>query len=182
MSSDISTIIIQVFWLFLPAGFANMAPVLFSRVNFLNYPVDFNKKYKGQPLFGKHKTYRGFFFGILLSILVVYIQKIAYNSMLSYSLIDYANANILLVGFLFGFGALFGDLIKSFFKRRINLKPGNQWIPFDQTDWIIGAIVLISFYIKVPLIHAILALAIGTLIHPAFNYLGYLLKFKKNQF
>lgn len=34
-------ILLQTFWLFLPAGFANMAPVLFKWFPFFGYPVDF---------------------------------------------------------------------------------------------------------------------------------------------
>ena len=68
-------IIIQTFWLLLPAGFANMAPVLFKWIPLMNYPVDYNKKFRDKPVFGKNKTYRGFLFGILIAILVVFIQK-----------------------------------------------------------------------------------------------------------
>lgn len=175
-------IIIQAFWLLLPAGFANMAPVLFNRLNFLNYPVDFNILLNKKPLLGKHKTYRGLFFGIILSIIVVYIQKLAYPAMKSYSLFDYSSANILLVGFLFGFGALFGDMLKSFFKRRININPGKAWTPFDQIDWIIGSLIFINFYIRIPLEIIIFALIIFSLLHPAINYIGYALKLKKNKF
>ena len=36
------------------------------------------------------------------------------------------------------FGALLGDIIESFFKRRIGKKRGEDWIPFDQIDFILG--------------------------------------------
>ena len=42
-----------------------------------------------------------------------------------------------------GFGALAGDLVKSFFKRRIGINPGAKFIPFDQTDFVVGALVFI---------------------------------------
>ena len=42
-----------------------------------------------------------------------------------------------------GFGALFGDALKSFFKRQIGIRPGHSWMPFDQVDWIVGAVILI---------------------------------------
>jgi len=38
------------------------------------------------------------------------------------------------------FGALIGDIIKSFFKRRIGKKRGQDWIPFDQIDFILGVL------------------------------------------
>ena len=38
------------------------------------------------------------------------------------------------------FGALMGDIIESFFKRRIGKKRGEDWIPFDQLDFILGVL------------------------------------------
>jgi CDP-2,3-bis-(O-geranylgeranyl)-sn-glycerol synthase len=38
------------------------------------------------------------------------------------------------------FGALFGDITKSFFKRRVGKNRGEDWIPFDQIDFIAGAL------------------------------------------
>ena len=38
------------------------------------------------------------------------------------------------------FGALIGDIIESFFKRRIGKGRGEDWIPFDQIDFILGAL------------------------------------------
>ena len=88
--------ILQTIWLFLPSGFANMAPTFFLKSKFLDYPI--NKK-----IFGKNKTYKGFFVGIITAILIVYLQKLIspFTSMIS--LIDYFNINTILLGFLLGF-------------------------------------------------------------------------------
>lgn len=37
-----------------------------------------------------------------------------------------------------------GDSLKSFVKRRVGIAPGKPWIPFDQVDFAIGALVLTS--------------------------------------
>ena len=37
-------------------------------------------------------------------------------------------------------GALLGDIIESFFKRRIGKSRGENWIPFDQIDFILGVL------------------------------------------
>ena len=175
--------IIKTFWFLLPAGIANMSPVLFKWVPFLNFPVDFNFVYKGEPLFGKNKTYRGFVFGIIMAIFVIYLQTVSYSSFTKeISFIDYSNVNIFLLGFLFGFGALMGDLVKSFFKRRLNIKSGNTWIFFDQVDWIIGSLIFVSFYINISLKQVIISVILFGIIHPIINILGYFLKIKKNKF
>jgi len=45
------------------------------------------------------------------------------------------------------FGALLGDIVESFFKRRKGIERGKDWIPFDQLDFIIGVLFL-SFIIS----------------------------------
>ena len=174
--------IAKLFWFFLPAGVANMAPVLFKWVPFLNYPVDFNKKYKGQIIFGPHKTIRGFFFGIIASTAFLYWQVNIAGSMPSWLLIDYSQINVFLLGFLMGFGALFGDLMRSFFKRRCHIQPGTYWFPWDQLDWIVGTIIFVSLYVNLPWHMLLSAIILALFFHPFFNYLGYILKFKKNKF
>lgn len=169
------TAIIRAFWLFLPAGIANMAPVFFKKVPFLDKPIS-------KKLFGEHKTYRGFFFGILLSIITIYLQKLLYPWMADYSIIDYSSVNVLLPGFLLGFGALAGDLVKSYFKRKAGIEPGKAWIPFDQLDWIAGALICVAFYIKLSIEITVVTVVLFGLLHPAINLIGYLFKAKKEQF
>ena len=47
------------------------------------------------------------------------------------------------IGLLLGSGALIGDAVKSFFKRKEGIKPGNRFIPWDQLDYSIGSLVLL---------------------------------------
>ena len=173
---------LKIIWFFLPAAIANMSPVLFKWINFLNYPIDLNKTFLKKPIFGKNKTFRGFFFGIIMAILFAYIQVLLYPISKPISLINYNQINFILLGFLLGFGALFGDLIKSFIKRQLNIEPGKSLVPLDQIDWIIGSIVFIFAYIQLSSIQIITAVIMLGLLHPVINILGYLLKIKKNKF
>lgn len=175
-------LLIKTFWLLLPAGIANMAPVLFKWVPLLDYPIDLNLKFREKPLFGKNKTYRGFLFGTLIAIVIVYLQQLFYLQTKSITLIDYSKINIFLLGFSLGFGALFGDLIKSFFKRQIGIDSGKHWIPFDQIDWIIGAFIFMIFYIPISLKYFWVAIIFFGLLHPIINLIGYYLGIKKNKF
>lgn len=174
--------LLKIFWFFLPAGIANMSPVIFKFVNFLNYPIDFNKKFNEKPIFGQNKTYRGIFFGVVASILFVLLQTMIYPETKSISLINYYSVNFIILGFLLGFGALFGDLVESFFKRQLNIDSGKPWIPFDQLDWILGAVIFIYFYIPLSLKEIIAIIIIFGILHPIINLLGYFLKFKSNKF
>lgn len=170
-----------VFWFFLPAGIANMVPVLFKWLPFASTPIDFNKKMGGLPVFGPHKTYRGFLVGIIFAIATVYLQK-AITPGRSYWLVDYTNISAVSLGFLLGFGALAGDLIKSFFKRRIKIPSGYTWVPFDQIDWVVGALLLSSLIVDFKTSQVILALLIFGILHPIFNLIGYGLKIKPTKF
>ncbi|PIN79202.1 hypothetical protein COV16_04930 [Candidatus Woesearchaeota archaeon CG10_big_fil_rev_8_21_14_0_10_34_8] len=170
-------------YLMIPGAVANMAPVLAKKINFLNYPIDFNKKYKNKPIFGSHKTYRGFFFGILAAIVFTYFQKLLYkySTFQQISFFNFNETSFILIGFLIGFGVLFGDLIESFFKRRANLKPGAVWFPWDQLDLVIGALIFISF-VKIPTWQMILFfLIVAPLFHIFFNHLGYWLGIKSSK-
>jgi len=177
-------LIFKSLWFFLPAGIANMTPALVKKVNFLNFPVDFGKTYKNKPLFGKNKTIRGFFFGIAGAIITVLIQKFLYGRYEFFqetAVIPLDQYSPWLLGFLMGFGALFGDLIESFVKRRVNVAPGARFFPWDQLDFVIGFLVLVSI-IHVPSWSVTLCLIVLIpLFHIGVNFLGYYLKIKDNK-
>ncbi len=168
--------IIQCLYFMLPAYLANMAPVLVRKLPFLNYPIDFNKRFKGQPIFGKHKTYRGFLFAVIFGIITAFIQSLINYQPLN--LIDYTFPKWLIIGFLLGFGAIFGDLIKSFFKRRFSIKSGDRFFPFDQLDFVVGA--LLFCYPFLPSLKvAITLLIISPLLHIVVNHIAYYTKIRK---
>lgn len=165
----------------MPAGVANMAPIIFNRLPFLNVPVDFGRTWKGKPIFGSHKTYRGFVVGVIMAVGTAYLQKILYPHFESLSLVDYSQINVVWLGLLQGFGALGGDLVKSFVKRRLNIPSGQSWVPFDQTDAIFGALFLTSFIVDLSTQQIIVAVLTFGLLHPLANLLGYILKFKPSK-
>jgi len=175
-------LILKIIWFYLPAAISNSSGTLFRKLNFLNVPVDLNKTIKGKPIFGKNKTYRGFFFGVLLAIIMAYLQKILYPYCPNLYLFDYSKINPFLLGFLLGFGALFGDLIESFIKRRLNRKPGAPFIPFDQIDWLLGANIFLCFYIFPSWQMFLISLIFFGLIHPLSNILAYYLKIKDTKY
>lgn len=176
---------LQALWFLLPAGVANMAPVLVKKINFLNYPVDGEKYFFGERLFGYSKTWRGLFFGALAGMLTIFIQKLCFSQSFiirSISVIDYLNKDIYVIGFLLGLGALLGDLIKSFFKRRAGVASGQPWVPFDQIDWIVGALLAVSWLVDLSWQFWLSSLFIFGLLHPVVNIIGYWLKLKSNRF
>src|SRR3989338_5984196 len=124
--SSIILFLIKCVYMMLPGAFANMAPLIFrKRFAKLKVPLDFGKKIGNKRILGAHQTFRGFILGIAASIVVVYAQTFLYNYSLfqQISFFDYESFNPLALGFLIGFGVLFGDSAKSFVKRRLNIAP-----------------------------------------------------------
>jgi CDP-2,3-bis-(O-geranylgeranyl)-sn-glycerol synthase len=167
-------IILKALYFFLPAYIANMAPILFKKLPFLSIPVWENK-------LGKNKTWRGVVVAIVVGGLVFWLQKLAYNAgFKSMALIDYSDFSIMF-GFLLGAGAIVGDLVESYYKRKAGIKAGKSWAPFDQLDFVIGGI-FFSFFLYVPQIETIVILfLVSPILHVLFNYIGYLLGINKGK-
>ena len=135
---------LKCFYFMLPAYFANMAPVIARKINFLAYPVDFGLTIGNKPVLGKNKTFRGLFFGVIFAVTISYLQFNLHNSQVFGNISFYNYQNWVIFGFLMGFGALVGDLVKSFFKRRFDIKPGDKFVPFDQIDFVIGSLAFVT--------------------------------------
>lgn len=167
----------------LPAYVANMAPVIVKRINIFNVPIDYGKKGKdGKPLFGPHKTWRGLIAAVIFGAAVFALQQrlYAYDFWRSISLFNYPEQPAMLGVFL-GLGAILGDLVKSFFKRRHNVASGKPWIPFDQLDFVVGALVLSSvFYIPPVWVYGVLLVA-SPLLHILVNHLAFYLHIRKEK-
>lgn len=175
---NILLFVIKCIYFMLPAYFANMAPVICKKIPFLKYPMDFGAMFRGKPLFGKNKTFRGLFFGVVFAVIVVYVQKLLtfdpYFRALGFT--DYSNW--VLLGILFGAGAIFGDMIESFFKRQLNIAPGKPFIPFDQTDFVIGSLILVAFTGIVTWKMLITILILSPFLHIIVNHSAYYLKIR----
>jgi CDP-2,3-bis-(O-geranylgeranyl)-sn-glycerol synthase len=123
--------IAQVIYFMTPAYFANMAPP------FQKYWTGWNRPISERWL-GSHKTVLGFILGVLTALLTTLAQsRIGWHG----SLVSYDTWPTL--GLLFGIGAMTGDSIKSFVKRRLEIPPGRPWIPADQVDYLVGALALV---------------------------------------
>jgi len=136
-------IIIQALWLVLPAYIANASALLVGG----GTPIDFGKNWKdGRRILGDGKTWSGLISGAVvgmvggfgLSIVAIY----ANNSDFAFlGLSDFGRYPLMIpiIGSIC-FGALLGDIIESFFKRRAGIERGKNWIPFDQIDFILGVL------------------------------------------
>ena len=181
MADSFALFILKCFYLMLPAYFANMAPVMVKKINLFVFLIDYNKQLNNKPILGKNKTFRGLFFGVIFAIIISYLQfsLSSIEFFKSISFLDYQNW--LLLGFLMGLGALTGDLVKSFFKRRLGISPGAKFIPFDQTDFVVGALIFIMPILDLTLRIFIVSLLLSFVLHIIVNHLAFYLKIRNEK-
>lgn len=169
--------LIELFIVILPAYVANASPVLFGR----GVPIDFGKKLSdGKRLFGDGKTVIGFFSGLVLGTLSGFIIFLNFSEVLP----DVSLSQKLVLGFVLSLGALLGDLLGSFFKRRLGVERGKPMLLLDQLPFILLALLLSFAYIpvlasKIGFFGFFFIIALTIFLHKATNIIAYYLKLKK---
>lgn len=143
---------------FLPAYVAN-ASATFSRILPFRHPIDFGISIDNR-LLGDGKTFEGFFIGLVMgSSTGILLNLFGVPTPFFYLVL----------------GALVGDLIGSYIKRRTGLPRGEDAFPLDQLDFVFGA-----FLLTPPDANTALVIILATpLLHRFANILGFILKLKK---
>ncbi len=128
---------------FLPAGVSNASPVIANKLPLIkdwNTPLDFGKTWKGKRILGHNKRLRGVVFGTLMGgLTAIVVSKLNANTVVT--------IEPFWTGMILGFGALMGDAVESFFKRRRGVPAGDSWFPFDQLDYIVGGLIAITPFV-----------------------------------
>ena len=181
MEENFAMFVLKCFYLMLPAYFANMAPVIVKKIDILAYQLDFNKEMNNKPILGKNKTFRGLVFGVIFAIIIAYSQFLLSNNQFFKNLQFFDYQNWILLGFLMGLGALTGDLVKSFFKRRLGIKPGEKFVPFDQTDFVFGALVFVMPIFDITLRIFLTSLLLSFILHMIVNHIAFFLKIRNEK-
>jgi len=146
-----------------PAYVANATPVLFGGGSSL----DRGKKLFGKRIFGDNKTIRGTLSGLVCGVLAGLIEYPFFNYMLA-------------VGVLLAMGAILGDLLGSFIKRRFDVRPSTSIPVLDQ--YLFFAVAMLLAY---PLGHApnvfgiAFLVALTGVLHVLTNMGAHKLKLKK---
>ena len=148
------------FLILLPPMIANAIPTLL-KMKHLSSPIN-------EELFGKNKTWRGFIGAIIAGTL-------SYLVLVKLNLVG-TPYSPLFVGFLFGLGAIGGDLLKSYVKRKAGVEAGGSFPPWDQIDYILGMILLTFFFYEYSLSQVVFLLVLGGAASAAAHRAGYLLK------
>lgn len=173
--TEILTSLFVAFWIMIPAYVPNSAAAVFGG----GTPMDFGKNFgDGRRIFGSGKTWRGFFGGVLSGI-IFGILLIFIGDYFGFVIHTYLSVVLL------AFGALLGDLVKSFFKRRLNKESGEEWLIADQYDLVVGSLLLVLIFdyewtiTNITWLVFIWILIITPLLHRGANIIGYIIGVKK---
>ncbi|MCA1813842.1 MAG: CDP-2,3-bis-(O-geranylgeranyl)-sn-glycerol synthase [Halobacteriales archaeon] len=134
--ADVLLWLVQALWLMLPAYIANASAVKVGG----GTPMDFGKVLKdGRRVLGPGKTWRGFLLGGLAGTvggaLLHVLAPGAGGAMTDFG----AGWAWLPTVAGLAWGALLGDAVKSFVKRRVGKERGAPWWGPDQLDFVLGA-------------------------------------------
>ena len=165
MALTVAELVFRALYFIFPAYCANAVPVIFGG----GRPIDGGKNFRdGRPILGPRKTFRGFFAGLAVGTLVGFLQGYFTRSL-----------KATLLGFMLSLGALTGDLVESFIKRRLGHPPGASFPVADQLDFVLGAL-LFSMAFSPPSLPVALTIVVVTPpIHLLTNFLAYLLGLKE---
>ncbi len=181
----------QTFYLFSPllvAAAVSGVVLRFDLLPSLRRPIDGGMRCRGKRLFGDNKTWRGVITAVLGSIFAVLVQKYVLGKyVLHLALIDYAQANPLLLGLAIGCGNALGELPNSFVKRQIGIAPGATGRGFrrlvfylwDQLDLLSITWPLLLFWIRPTLLMIAISILLVLAVHPMISLIGYLIGARK---
>ena len=142
--------ILAAIYFFLPAYVANIFACLLGH----GRPVDFGKNFiDRRRILGDGVTIRG------SAILGLFNEK-------------------LFLAFLLSSGAIAGDAVGSFIKRRLGIARGAPAPLLDQLNFVVGALLFASFAAEIPLQTVIILFVLTPIGHLVVNKTGYLLKLK----
>ena len=145
-------------------------------------PIDMNRKWRGNRIFGDGKTIEGFALGLFIGFLVGALESYLYFDMNVHAML-YGGFSLplinLFIGFMISLGALCGDLGGSFIKRRLKLKRGADVPLLDQWNFIIGAVLFAMWFTEITVIMLVLMLIITPVVHRIANIVAHRLKIKR---
>ena len=133
---DPVAIVVAAFWAMLPAYVPNNAAVLAGG----GRPIDAGRRWHGTRLLGDGKTWRGTAAGVLAGVAVAValdaLREPA-STVLGVPLPPFP----LVVAVALAAGAMLGDVVASFLKRRTGRERGAAFPLVDQLDFVVGALV-----------------------------------------
>jgi len=151
----------QLVYFMLPAYLANMAPPFTRFWKGWNRPIS-------RRWLGSHKTVLGFGLGVAVALATALVQsRIHWGGDL------WPRDQWPALGLAFGLGAMGGDSLKSLAKRLQHIPPGQSWIPLDQLDFVVGALIGVLPWVRLPWADVALLLIVSFIGDVVVNHLSF---------
>lgn len=158
-------LIVDTLMLYLPAMISNATPVFIKR----GKPLDGGKVFiDGRRVFGDGKTVEGLMVGLYFGFITSFSYAIIFGRYI-----------LALQLWASSLGALVGDVIGSFIKRRMGIPRGGKALILDQLDFYLGAnaFLLITGF-KVSIWIFLVGIIIILVLHITSNRIAYMLGLK----
>ena len=190
-------------WIIFPAYLANAVAVPVTKKLKNLHPIDGGKKLLGQRVFGDGKTIEGFLLASIIGCIGGLVQVLVsplflapslawhdfYGSFLvpSTDIEQYISASIpaIVRALIFPPGAMLGDLLGSFIKRRLRIERGAPAPVLDQLDFIVGVLLFSMLFsavgasfLQLDIKYLVTILVLTPFIHRVVNKLAYKLRVK----
>ncbi len=151
-----------------PCYVANAAPVALKNVLPLKTPIDMGRSFiDGRRILGDGKTVEGFLSGVAAGLSIG-------------AALSLLGAHTLWGSFVLSLGAMCGDALGSFVKRRLGVPRGRPLPVVDQLTFVLVALAAYELLVSsVPLEYYLLAVLLTGPLHLATNYVAYRLGLKE---
>jgi hypothetical protein len=190
---------LKTFYFGTPAVFAALLHgfvMKYDWFKFLKGPMDCGVRFRGKPLFGPNKTWRGLIVSAAGTVIFAFVHAMLYHHahFLSVTIVDYAIVSPLLIGLAMGVGMILGELPNSFLKRQLGIGAGQQESGFlgfvfrlyDQIDLLIGVwglmLLVPGFSVVAHLDVVIFSIFMTLVLHILVAQIGYALGMRKSRF
>ena len=186
-------LVARAFWLSAPVVIAGLLHMIVVRRNLLaalKRPLDGGRTFRGQPIFGPNKTWRGVVFMTVGSALLGGFQGLSWGAWAERegvqpcALPDPHALGYALLGLALGFGYALGELPNSFVKRRAGIEAGKTsskiFFVIDQADSVVAALLIGKLFFPLEWGLVVAGMVLLTLVHLAINAWLYFGKVRKN--
>jgi len=173
----------------LAAGVVHAPVIKLDLLPALARPLDLGRTYRGKPLFGANKTWRGPLVMAAVAVAVVFAQSKLYSlePFRGISLVDYSETSWLVLGLALGLSYSLSELPNSFVKRQLGIPAGGvtrrralvQYV-VDQADSAIGGTLVLALFLGAQLGTLLLVFAVGFLLHVVMDQLFFLFAVKRH--
>jgi hypothetical protein len=169
-------------WLILPVVLGGLGHVAVLKTDFLRslaVPLDGGARWRGRPVFGANKTWRGIAVmtgstALASGAQAALMRRLRLRSALEME--DSVRVNAWAVGAVYGLTYCIAELPNSFVKRRLGIAPGARarrgaWLQYlvDQADSVVGCLIPLRLFYGSSGGELVTAFVLGLAIHIAID-------------